>query len=56
MSRLQSSGIGDEANCIVKNYELKKVIGQGTYGKVRLGTNLKTNEQVFEINHWSLSK
>jgi hypothetical protein len=31
---------------IVGNYKLERVIGQGTYGKVRLGINQTTNEKV----------
>lgn len=35
-----------ESSQIVGNYKIQKTIGEGSYGKVKLGTNLKTNELV----------
>lgn len=40
---LESIRIGD--------YKLDIVIGQGSYGKVRLAHHVDTNEKVFILNH-----
>ncbi len=31
---------------VVGNYKLEKTLGQGTYGKVKLATDTRTNEKV----------
>jgi serine/threonine protein kinase len=31
---------------IIGNYKLDKTIGQGTYGKVKLGVDIRTKEKV----------
>lgn len=36
-----------DAEFVIGSYRVQKIIGQGTYGKVRLGTHLETNEKVF---------
>ena len=38
--------MSDKNEELVGNYRLDKVIGQGTYGKVRLGFNISTQEKV----------
>ena len=34
------------APAVIGNYRLEKTIGQGTYGKVKLAVDLRTNEKV----------
>lgn len=34
---------------ILNRYKLEKPLGKGSYGKVRLATDLKTNQQVFSL-------
>jgi serine/threonine protein kinase len=46
MSRLASKGLAVEPPLQIGDYQLEKVIGQGTYGKVRLGLNIHTGESV----------
>ncbi|ORX87341.1 Pkinase-domain-containing protein [Anaeromyces robustus] len=38
--------MSENANVMVGDYRLEKTIGQGTYGKVKLGVHVKTNEKV----------
>jgi 5'-AMP-activated protein kinase catalytic alpha subunit len=38
--------IAEELPLQVGDYRLEKVIGQGTYGKVRLGSHIETGENV----------
>jgi len=38
--------MSENANLMVGDYRLEKTIGQGTYGKVKLGIHMKTNEKV----------
>jgi len=38
--------MSENANLMVGDYRLEKTIGQGTYGKVKLGIHIKTNEKV----------
>ncbi len=50
MSRLSNRGPSIEPALQVGEYRLEKVIGQGTYGKVRLGIHIETGENVcFEL-------
>lgn len=39
-----------EADFVIGNYRVEKTIGQGTYGKVRLGIHLETKEKVILYN------
>jgi hypothetical protein len=39
---------------IIGNYTIDKTIGQGTYGKVKLGRNVLTGEQVIAYLHQTL--
>jgi len=41
--------MSENANLMVGDYRLEKTIGQGTYGKVKLGIHMKTNEKVIYI-------
>ena len=36
----------DKENFVLSNYEIKYILGQGTFSKVKLGINKKTNEKV----------
>jgi len=38
--------MSENASVMVGDYRLEKTIGQGTYGKVKLGIHVKTNEKV----------
>lgn len=46
MSRLAAKGLPVEPPLQIGDYQLEKVIGQGTYGKVRLGVQIHTGENV----------
>lgn len=50
MSRQASKPIAVDPPVQVGDYTLDKVIGQGTYGKVRLGTHSITEEKVMIFN------
>ncbi len=39
----------NENSLIIGDYKLGKTIGKGTFGKVKLGTHLKTKEKVLLI-------
>ena len=41
----------DKEECILGNYILGKTIGEGTFGKVKIGTHKLTGEKV---NHFNL--
>ena len=42
--------------CVVGNYRLDKIIGQGTYGKVRLGIHTHTHEKVSSAFDFDLAR
>ncbi len=46
MSRQQSRPVETEPPLHIGSYQLEKVIGQGTYGKVRLAIHQETLEKV----------
>lgn len=53
MSSSKSSKIDLSANqsFVIGNYIVSQTIGQGTYGKVRLGSHIQTKEKVGLIMH-----
>ena len=46
MSRQAKTSSHADPPLQVGDYRLEKVIGQGTYGKVRLGAHIETGENV----------
>jgi serine/threonine protein kinase len=53
MSENKSSKSDSSTNqCfVIGNYMVSQTIGQGTYGKVRLGSNIQTKEKVWSTMH-----
>ena len=53
MSEVKSINIDSTTNqsFVIGNYMVSQTIGQGTYGKVRLGSHIETKEKVGLIMH-----
>ena len=43
---MKNSSTAHNSGCVINNYMIKQTIGKGTFGKVKLGIHIPTNEKV----------